>query len=688
MRIASSVFAFVLVLSSFVLAASPVPQTSSTNQQQPGLFLGTAWYPEQWPESRWETDLEFMQKAGIRFVRVGEFAWSTMEPQEGQYRFEWLEKAVGLAQKHGIYVVLGTPTAAPPAWLTSKYPDTLRIEADGQRAKHGGRQHFAFTSERYRQFCRQIAGEMAKRFGHNPDVIGWQIDNEYYSVSYDPETQRQFQQWLKNKFGTLDSLNQHWTTAYWSETYDKWDEIPIPVGYNNPGLMLEWKRFVSDTYRSYQKNQIDAIHQYADPRQWITHNFMGWFDGFDHYTVSADLDMASWDNYVGSGHLDAPANGMVHDLTRGFKRRNFWVMETQPGNVNWHAINNALDKGEIREMAWEGIGHGAEAIGYWQWRSALGGQEQYHGTLVGPDGKPMPIYPEVAQLGAEFAKAGDVLRGTSPVAQVAILHSYDSRWAIDWQKHTKDYDQFANFRSYYKPLHELVDTIDVVNPTAPLDGYKLVVAPNLNLLPVPVAKSLLAFVQAGGHLVLGPRSGMKDEYNALLPARQPGPLAPALGAHVEQYYALDTPVPVSGEFGRGEAKVWAELLKPDAADTKTIETYGKSNGWLDGQAAVVTRNYGKGTISYVGAWLPDDEMAALAKWMVDSSGVKSAFTNVPMGVEVCRRAGKSGDVFIVINHTKEPQKIALPYAMREQLRGTPPVTDIELSARDVAVLTK
>ena len=146
---------------------------------------------------------------------------------------------------------------------------------------------------------------MAKRFGHNPDVIGWQIDNEYATYSYDPETQRQFQQWLKKKYGTLDSLNQHWTTAYWSETYDKWEEIPIPIGYNNPGLMLEWKRFVSDTYRSYQKNQIDAIHQYADPRQWITHNFMGWFDGFDHYTVSADLDMASWDNYVGSGHLDA-----------------------------------------------------------------------------------------------------------------------------------------------------------------------------------------------------------------------------------------------------------------------------------------------------------------------------------------------------------------------------------------------
>jgi len=687
MRTRSLVVLCVLVFSCLLLSAAPVPQTSS-NQQQPGLFLGTAWYPEQWPESRWDADLQLMQNAGIHFVRIAEFAWSTMEPQEGQYNFDWLEKAVSMAQKHGIFVVMGTPTAAPPAWLTSKYPETLRMEPDGQLVKHGNRQHFDFTNARYREFCRQIATEMAKRFGHNPNVIGWQIDNEYATYSYDPETQRQFQQWLKKKYGTLDSLNQHWTTAYWSQTYDTWEEIPIPVGYNNPGLMLEWKRFVSDTYRSYQKVQIDAIHQYADPRQWITHNFMGWFDGFDHYTVSADLDMASWDNYVGSGHLDPAGQGMTHDLTRGFKRKNFWVMETQPGNVNWHAINNVLDKGEVREMAWGDIGHGADAVGYWQWRSALGGQEQYHGTLVGPDGTPMPLYPEVVQIGADFAKVGDVLRGTSPVAQVAFLYSYDSRWAIDWQKHTKEYDQLANFKSYYRPLRELVDTIDIVNPSAPLDGYKLVVAPNLNLLPEPVAKNLLAFVQAGGHLVLGPRSGMKDEYNALLPERQPGPLAPALGAHVEQYYALDEPVPVAGDFGSAESKIWAELLKSDAPDAKTLETYGKSNGWLDGQPAVITHNYGKGTITYVAAWLPDNAMNSLAKWMVDSSGVKSAFTNVPAGVEVCRRVGKAGDVFIVINHTKQSQKIALPYAMKDQLHGTGSSQEIELQARDVAVLTK
>lgn len=663
-------------------------------QRQPGLFLGTAWYPEQWPESRWDTDLGLMQQAHIRFVRVAEFAWSTMEPADGQFQLDWLERAINLARRHNIYVVLGTPTAAPPAWLTKKYPDTLRIEADGRRAEHGNRQQFSFTSSRYRELCHRIASEMAKRFGHNPNVIGWQIDNEYAQVSYDAETRRQFQQWLQQKYHTLDNLNQHWTTAYWSQTYDSWDEIPVPNPRGNPSLMLEWRRFVSDTYRSYQRNQIDAIRQYADPRQWITHNFMGLFDLFDHYVVSSDLDMASWDNYIGQGHLDAFRNGMVHDLTRGFKRKNFWVMETQPDHVNWAAINNSLDKGEVREMAWHAIGHGADAVGYWQWRSALGGQEQYHGTLVGADGNPVPLYPEVAQLGAEFAKTGDLLRNTTPVSDVAILHSYDDRWAIEFQRHQRDYDVPKNINSYYRPLRALVDSIDIVHPMAPLDSYKLVVAPDLNLLTPEEAQQLLQYVQNGGHLVLGPRSGMKDPYNALFPVLQPGPLAGALGARVLQYYALEDPVPVSGEMGSGEAKIWVELLHPDQPDTKVLMRYGKSNGWLDDQAAIVTRQFGKGSITYIGAWLDEKQMDALAGWMIKSSNIQPRFTSIPEGVEVCRRVSASPqpaaprEVYVVINHSRQTQHVTLPYPMKDYIHGAAAASAIDLAPRDVAVLTR
>ncbi|MGA7913883.1 MAG: beta-galactosidase, partial [Candidatus Acidiferrales bacterium] len=204
--------------------AAPAPPRNA-------LHLGTAWYPEQWPESRWEEDLKLMEAAHITFVRVGEFAWSRMEPAEGKFEFAWLERAISAAARHHIAVVLGTPTATPPAWLTQKYPDTLRVEPDGQRVTHGNRAHASVTSPRYREFCRQISEQLAIHFGHDPNVIGWQIDNEYgYALmSYDELTKKQFDDWLAVKYKTFDSLNDHWTTAYWSQTYDNWSEIPIPV---------------------------------------------------------------------------------------------------------------------------------------------------------------------------------------------------------------------------------------------------------------------------------------------------------------------------------------------------------------------------------------------------------------------------------------------------------------------------
>jgi beta-galactosidase len=661
-------------------AASPSPAASP--------MLGTAWYPEQWPESRWETDLSLMDKAGIRMVRVGEFAWSRMEPSDGQYDLDWLERVVNAAGKHGIYTVLGTPGAAPPAWLTQKYPETLRIEENGRRDEHGNREQFNWANPKYRELTRNMAEQMAKRFGHNAYVIGWQIDNEYANLSFDPEARAQFQDWLKARYGTLDNLNDKWTTAYWSETYSNWNQIPIETTYGNPGLLLSWKRFVSDTWRSYQKNQLDVLRPNIDARQFITTNMMGWFDGYDHYTVSQDLDLAAWDDYVGQGHLDANHNGAAHDLTRGFLRKNFWVMETQPGFVNWAPVNNALDKGEVRAMAWHDIGHGADTVSYWQWRSALNGQEEYHGTLLGADGTPVPLYSEAAQIGAEFAKAAPVLAGTSPRSEVAILHSYDSRWAINWQRHNRGYDPVAEIVSYYAPVREIAQSIDIVAPTAPLGQYKLVIAPGLNVLSDAEAKNLIDYVKHGGHLVLGQRTGMKNVDNGLQPERQPGPLAELLGGRVEQYYALTDPVPVEGSWGNGTSKLWAEQLSTSAPDTEVLERYGKSNGWLDGQPAAITRKVGKGgRISYIGGWFDDAAMKAAAKWMTDESGVQPAFGPVPAGVEVDPRYGPHGEaVFILVNLSKAEQTIQLPKKMLDVLAGGE-TSSVTLPNYGVAVLS-
>jgi beta-galactosidase len=654
------------------------------------LLLGAAWYPEQWPEARWESDLRLMEEAHLHVVRVGEFAWSTMEPAEGRYELDWLERAIRLAEKHHIAVVLGTPTDAPPAWLTRVYPETLRVDATGRVAEHGGRRQFNYANPRYRVFCSEIAGELARRFGHDRNVIGWQIGNEYADESFDPETRRAFQAWLERRYGTLEALNRDWATAYWSQTYDRWDEIPLPTGGGNPGLLLEHRHFVGDTWRGFQQAQIEAIHKYADPRQFITTNLggLGWSDNFDHYLINRDLDVAAWDDYVGQGHLNAARNAFMHDFVRGWKRANFWVMETQPGVVNWAPVNTMLDRGETRAMAWQAIGHGADAVLYWQWRSALNGQEQYHGALVGPDGEPLPIYEEVREEGQEFEKASAALAGTVPAAQVALLHSYDGRWAIDFQLHNSAYDQLEVLLGYYRPLRAERLTVDVVDADAPLDGYKLVLVPSLNVISATLAERLTEYVRQGGHLLMGPRSGMKDEHNALNVERQPGPLATTLGGRVEQFYALDASVPVSGKMGEGTASVWAEQLSMRNA-AEALLRYGKANGWLDGQPAMISRPLGKGRISYLGAVLDPELMRRVVEWATQDAGVKAEFEALPEDVEVCRRTGSRHSVFVLIRHGGHGAKtetVTLPAAMRDVLHDGRLIDKVTLEPEGVAVL--
>jgi beta-galactosidase len=683
------------VVTSALLCGAMLPVVTGAQATQykdaPPVLLGAAWYPEQWDEATADRDLETMEAAHIHLARVAEFAWSSMEPSEGQYQWRWLDHAIAEAAKHHVYIVLGTPTAAPPAWLTTKYPETLRVDENGKRDEHGNRAQFSFTSMKYRELAHGIAEAMAKRYGHNPNVVGWQLDNEYGEDSFDPETRADWHAWLKKKYGTTDRLNTLWTTTYWSQTYDNFDEIPMRPKDENPALLLDWKHFVSDVWRSYSENQISAIRPNADARQFITTNTMGWFDGFDSYILHRVLDIAAWDDYVDSPVFDWAPNAAAHDLTRGYKQKNFWVMETEPAFVNWRKTNNPLAKGQVREMAWQAIGHGADAVEYWQWRSALNGQEQYHGTLVGPDGRPVPVYAEVAQIGVEFEKAGSALSGTTPVANVALLHDFDSRWAIDFQRHAAKFDPVEELVSFYRPLRENAQGVDVIAPAAALAKYKLVVAPALNVLPQPTADRLIAYVKQGGHLVLGPRSGMKNEYDGLWPQRQPGPLEELLGGRVEEFYALEQPVtttPVVDGGAEGKGDVWAELLQPldDAtAVTAKYKPSPGSAGWLDGQPAMLTRHVGNGRITYVGFWPDAATLAALtAGWLKDAE-VAPLVPNVPEGVEVCERAGEGRRVLVLINHSAEAKQVALPAAMTDLLKGGS-TSSVELEKYGVAVV--
>ncbi len=674
--------ASIVIFGSSVVYSQTAKAAKTVSPTPPPLLLGAAWYPEQWPESRWEKDLELMQKAHVHMVRIGEYTWSRDEPQQGHYDLDWMERAINLAGKHGIFVVIGTPSQAPPAWLTQKYPEALRVSRTGQRAEHGSRANFNWADPQYRVLVREIDEQLARRFGHNQYVIAWQIDNEYNYVSYDANTKGQFQDWLKVKYGTLDSINRRIDAAYWSQTYTNWDQISIPTTHGNPGLMLDWKRFVTDTWRSYQKNQMDAVRTYIAPRQKITTNMMGWFDGYNHYVVAKDLDFVAWDDPLGhwANPFNPLKNAATNDLSRGFKNQDYWIMETTAGSN--------MAKGQMRAGIWQDIGHGANTTSYWQWRDSLNGQEQNHkGVLVDVDGTPTPVYSEMAQVGREYEKAGPVLAGTSVESKVAILQSYASRWTINRQRQNPNYNPIDELLSYYKPLHELGHSIDIVSPMNDLSRYKLVVAPGLNVMPKAVADNLMHYVEQGGNLVLGQRSGMKDWDNSRWQQRQPGPLVGMLGGRVEQYFALRNNVPVAGEWGANEDQLYAERLQVDAPDVKVLMRYGKSNGWLDGSPAAITRKVGRGTITYIGTWMNDEGMKNAAQWMLDTSGVKRDLPAVPAGVEVERRVGQDKSVLIFQNFSADLQTIPLAYPMRDVLDGGT-VHSVALPIYGVAILSK
>lgn len=675
-------------LAAALLLAGTTPAVADTvapagQKQFERLWLGSAWYPEQWPEERWAEDLRLMKAQGANVARIGEFAWSRMEPSEGKYDMDWLVRAVRLAAKYDIRIVIGTPTDTPPAWMTEKYPEVSQVTSDGKRVGHGGRRQFSISSQRYRAFSRDIVGRMATALGCESNVIGWQIGNEYTDESYDADARAAWVAWLKQRYATLDALNDAWTTSYWSQTYSDWDQVPFNTDRGNPGLMLEQKRFITSQWIAFQKNQLDAIRARALPAQFITTNLggLGWANRFDRYAINRDLDFASWDNYVGTGHLQPDRNGATHDLVRGWKRRNFWVMEIQPGFVNWAPVSNMLYPGETRAMAWQAVGHGSDGVLYWQWRNALNGQETMHGSILGPDGTPLPIYPEIAQIGREFARASPVLAGTSPVSPVAILQDYPSRWAVDFQLHHKDYDQIGVLLTFYRPLKAALGAVDIVEAAAaPLDGYRLVVAPSLNVIDDATAARLAAYVRGGGHLILGPRSGLKDSFNRLATQRQPGPLAELLGGRVEQFYALDEEVAVGG----GKARIWAEDLSAGAADTKVLLRYGKANGWLDGHPAAITRTVGKGRITYLGALVDDMLMKGFVDEALAGAGVPRAFA-VPAHVELMTREGSGRTVSILINHGRARRSVALPHPMTDVLAGGR-TASVTLEPEGVAVL--
>ena len=518
------------------------------------FYFGADYYPEHWPEERWPEDARLMAEAGFNVVRLAEFAWSKLEPVEGRYDFGWLDRSIEILSAHGIQVVLGTPTASPPPWLMAKQEDLFLVEQSGVRQTYGLRREYCPNHPLYRKYTGQIVSQMAEHFKINPAVIGWQIDNEFGDRCYCSICKGEFHKWLQKRYQTLETLNEKWGTVFWSHIYTDWAQIPVPlttIRSQNPGLGLDYRRFMSDTYRDYQKFQIDIIRQHCPPKNrggiaghFITHNMMGFtYNQLDYYDNSADLDFVSWDNYMRmqwgmQSEVDPVRAALNHDTMRGLKKQNYWVMEQQSGGGGWEYVAVPPKPGDIRLWTYQSIAHGAEAIVYFRWRTSRTGTEQYWQGILEHHGIPGRRYAEVAQVGRELKRIGGMVTGSLLKSQAAIMQSYDTRFAFQVQPNNPRFDYEKHIQDIYHGFFDNHVAVDIVSENDPLIGYKLVVVPAMYVLTGKTAATLEKFAAEGGTVAFTMRAGVKDESNTVVDMKLPGLVAKMCGIEIEEYISM------------------------------------------------------------------------------------------------------------------------------------------------------
>ncbi len=611
--------------------------------------LGTCYYPEHWPREIWADDARRMAAAGLTWVRIAEFAWSRLEPEPGRYEFGWLDEAIAVLGAAGLRVVLGTPTAAPPRWMIDRHPDMLAVDAEGRPRKFGSRRHYCFSHLGYRAECARIVTELARRYGADPHVAAWQTDNEYgchdTTISYSDVARVAFRTWLRARYpgagndGDVGALNAAWGNVFWSMNYDGFEQIDLPnltVTEPNPSHALAFRRFSSDQVVSFNRLQTDIIRAHSAAP--IAHNYMGRITDFDHFAVGADLDIASWDSYplgfledrVGAGEAhqlrfarqgDPDFQAFHHDLYRAVGRcakaaqkgglPRWWVMEQQPGPVNWAPYNPAPLPGMVRLWSWEAFAHGAEAVCYFRWRQAPMAQEQMHAGLLRPDSADAPGLDEARQVAAEIADAPDV---AAAQARVALLFDYDADHAWQIQPHGDGLGYFGLVFELYRAMRSLGLSVDILPPeTTDFAGYDLIAAPGMMHMPERLKRDLAA---SGAQVLYGPRTAARD-CDMCIPVPLP-PDIPGLAVTVSRVESLRPTAPVA-LTGGGQVVGYREFLETGADIVETTET---------GEPVIVLR----GRQTYVGAWLDQTGWRHALRRLCETAGIPTV--DLPQGVRL------------------------------------------------------
>jgi len=613
------------------------------------MKLGTCYYPEHWPEAWWADDARRMAETGLAQVRIGEFAWSRIEPEPGRFDWGWLDRAIDTLHLAGLEVILGTPTATPPKWLVDKMPDMVAIDAQGRPRGFGSRRHYCFSHQGYRAEAVRITRAVAERYGHHPAVVAWQTDNEYGChdtvLSFSAAARAGFRRWLAQRYGTVAALNAAWGNVFWSMDYRSFDEVDLPnltVTEANPAHWLAFRRYSSDQVVAFNRAQVEVLRELSPGRD-VVHNYMGFFTEFDHHAVAADLDVVGWDSYplgfldtfrfseadklayARQGHPDIAA--FHHDLYRGCTPGGRWsVLEQQPGPVNWARHNPAPLPGMVRLWTLEAMAHGAELVSYFRWRQFPQAQEQHHAGLLRPDSEPAPGLAEARQAADDIAALGPV---GAPPKSVALIFAYDADWVTGIQPQGAGLSALWAAFDCYSALRELGLDIDIVPPGTALDGFALVVIPCLPIVPEHLVEDLKRFP---GQIVIGPRTGSRTVDFAIPAGLAPGDLFPAKVVRVESLR------PGLEHRGDGWAIArWLEHLETAAAPELVA-----------GDGTVASWQYGNRR--YLGAW-PDRALAleVLGRAAADAG---LATHRLPEGLRL-RRAGSRLFAFNYAAHARE-----------------------------------
>jgi beta-galactosidase len=571
--------------------------------------LGVCYYPEHWDEALWPEDARRMREAGISRVRIGEFAWSRIEPEPGRFDWDWLDRAIEVLAGEGHGIILGTPTATPPKWLVDRMPDMLPVDRQGRPRGFGSRRHYCFSHAGYRDEAVRITRAMAERYGEHPAVVAWQTDNEYGChdtvLSYSDAAREAFRAWLAARYGVIEALNLAWGTVFWSMEYRDFAEIELPnltVTEANPAHWLAFRRFSSDQVIAFNRAQVEVLRALSPGRD-IVHNAMGFFTDYDHHALGRDLDAVGWDSYplgfldqfpfsaadklayARQGHPDIAA--FHHDLYRGCVRgERWWVLEQQPGPVNWARHNPVPLPGMVKLWTLEAAAHGAELVSYFRWRQAPFAQEQMHAGLLRPDSTPAPGLAEAREAGETLASLGPL---GAPLRHAALVFAYDGQWVTEVQPHGAGCHAVWPAFHCYSALRRLGLNVDIVPPDAPIDDYPLVVIPCMPIVPEALARALQSY---RGQLVIGPRTGSRTEEFAIPPVLPPGDLARLIGGRVTMSESL-RPDLVSEGAGWRIAR-WLDHLEGDAA-SEFVADDGRVAAWRHGN------------VRYCAAW-PEGEL--------------------------------------------------------------------------------